>query len=32
MTIDIQLIGAIGLCIAVTALALFVMLPQPDLE
>ena len=29
MTIDIQLIGAIGLCIAVTALALFVMLHSP---
>ena len=29
MTIDIQLIGAIGLCIAVTALALFVMLHNP---
>jgi nitrogen-specific signal transduction histidine kinase len=29
VTIDIQLIGAIGLCIAVTALALFVMLHNP---
>jgi PAS domain S-box-containing protein len=29
VTIDLQLIGAIGLCIAVTALALFVMLHNP---
>ena len=29
MTIDLQLVGAIGLCIAVTALAMFVMLHNP---
>ncbi|HXB03949.1 MAG TPA: hypothetical protein VNY77_03650, partial [Candidatus Angelobacter sp.] len=29
MTIDLELIGAIALCIAVTALALFVMLHNP---
>jgi PAS domain S-box-containing protein len=29
VTIDLQLVGAIGLCIAVTALAMFVMLHNP---